>query len=298
MLLPRLIIKNLRQLFKSADLPKGMAFTYLLAPLEDVSDNALRTLCYRHGADLTFTEMTRVEGLARKNAATWSRLEMHDETPTLIQLLAAKEERLKRFLSLFEPAPCFKGFNFNVGCPSPDVTNLGQGAAMVKRISKLNKLVAIVKDSGYPISLKMRLGLNAFEKHKKAYLNTIKAVDADFFIVHSRHGGEIYDEPADWSVYPECVATGKPIYANGDVETREDVDKLRALGVAGVMLGRAAVRNPAIFGLLKGKPAPSFEELKKEYLALAERFNSPIKYRKNVLWYLGTEKKEDLPASG
>ena len=41
----------------------------MLAPLEDFSDNALRTLCYRHGADLTFTEMIRVEALAKKKSA-------------------------------------------------------------------------------------------------------------------------------------------------------------------------------------------------------------------------------------
>ncbi|MDO8481072.1 MAG: tRNA-dihydrouridine synthase family protein [Nanoarchaeota archaeon] len=269
-----------------------MDFKLMLAPLEDVSDNALRTLCFNHGADMTFTEMTRVEGLARKNAATWSRLDMHDDTPTIIQLLAAKEERLKRFLSMFEPKKCFKGFNFNVGCPSPDITSLGQGAAMVKRISKLNKLASIIRDAGYPISIKMRLGLNNFEKQKKAYLNTIKAVDADFFIVHARHGGQIYEELADWSVYPECVATGKDIYANGDIMAREGLERLKEMGVKGAMIGRAAVRNPAIFDHLKGKPVPSFEALQKEYIELADRFNAPFKYRKNVLWYLGTKKTE------
>ena len=58
-------------------------------------------------------------------------------------------------------------------------------------------------------------------------------------------------------------------------------------GAKGVMIGRAAVYNPAIFNLLKDKPAPSLEQLRKEYLELADQFNAPFKYQKNVLKRLG-----------
>jgi tRNA-dihydrouridine synthase len=36
----------------------------MLAPMEGVTDNAFRTLYYKNGADLTFTEMARVDNLA------------------------------------------------------------------------------------------------------------------------------------------------------------------------------------------------------------------------------------------
>jgi tRNA-dihydrouridine synthase len=53
---------------------------------------------------------------------------------------------------------------------------------MVKRISKVRKLVALVKENDYPCSIKMRLGLNKLEKERKVYLNLIDAVDADFLL--------------------------------------------------------------------------------------------------------------------
>ena len=73
-------------------------FQYMLAPMEGYTDNAFRRLCFEHGADLTFTEMTRIDGLARKNKVSLKRIEILDDTPTQIQLIGAKEASLEKFL--------------------------------------------------------------------------------------------------------------------------------------------------------------------------------------------------------
>jgi len=267
-------------------------FTYMLAPIEDMTDSAFRTICHKYGADLTFTEMTRVEGLAKKNRSTWKRLEFKDETPTVIQLLGAREIYFKRFLSMFEPQKGFQGFNLNLGCPSPDIVGLGYGCAMVKRISKVRKIAEIIKDRGYKTSIKMRLGLNKYEKEKKVYLNLINAVKADFFIVHARYGSQSYSEPADKKVYEECVKTGKNIIANGDIKTKEDVEQLKAIGVKGVMIGRAAISDPLIFSKLKGIHNTNLEQAKKEYLLLSEKYEAPFKYQKNIMKWIGRNVNE------
>ncbi|MFH1505591.1 MAG: tRNA-dihydrouridine synthase family protein [archaeon] len=259
----------------------------MLAPMEDITSNAFRTVCHKYGADLTFTEFARVEALARKNKSTWSRLDFKDETPIVIQLLGAKEYYFKKFLSMFEPHKGFQGFNLNCGCPSPDVIKLGQGCALVRRISKTRKIVSIFKDRGFKISVKMRLGLNQRDKENKVYLNLIDAVDADFFVVHARYGMQRYDEPADFKVYEECVRKGKDIVANGGITTKEHIEYLKSVGVKGAMIGRAAVNDPVIFSRLKGLAYPDIEDIKKEYLGLAEKYSEPFRYRKNVLKHIG-----------
>jgi len=264
-----------------------MPFIYMLAPLEDTSDNALRTLCHRYGADVTFTEMAYTLSLAHNNQSTLSRTQLYDDTPTWIQITGSQDNNLKRYLAHFEPRKGFLGFNFNVGCPSPHIIRNGLGCAMIKRVSKMKKLVAIVKEYGYHVSIKMRLGMNKFEREKKVYLNLIDAVDVDFFAVHARYGAQTYEDPADYSAIIECVKTGKPIIANGDIIDKGQVEYLQSQGVKGVMIGRAAVFNPAVFNLLKGKAVPPIEQLKQEYLELSDRFQSPFKYQKNVLKRLG-----------
>ena len=259
----------------------------MLAPLENVSDNALRELCFRHGADLTFTAMSRLSGLAAKNANTGKKIEILNGVPTQIQLAAQKENDLASFLGWFEPAKGFAGFNFNIGCPSPQYMKQGLGCAMMKRLSKLNRMMGLVKSHGYACSVKMRLGMNLFEKQNKVYLNVIKGVDADFFIVHARHGAERYDSPPDYSIFPECVATGKDIIANGNVDSPEKVALMRDMGVKGVMIGRAAVCDPGIFGRLKGLGEPDAAALRNEYLVLAGKYGTSNKLRNIVLKRLG-----------
>jgi tRNA-dihydrouridine synthase len=133
--------------------------------------------------------------------------------------------------------------------------------------------------------------LNRTEKANKVYLNLIDAVDADAFIVHARIATDTYATPADYEALAECAdhanARGKKVVANGDVHTKEQVAHVRAMGCAGVMIGRAAVFDPAIFDRLKGNDAPSAEALACEYEKLCAQFPSANKYRKNVSKRLG-----------
>ncbi|USN45308.1 MAG: tRNA-dihydrouridine synthase family protein [Candidatus Woesearchaeota archaeon] len=226
-------------------------FLLYMAPMEGITTPAFRKQCVECGADATFTEMARISGLARNNKSTVQKIEMPQNIPTYIQLSGPKENELNKFLSTFTPQPGFLGFNLNLGCPSPAVIREGAGCALIKRAAKVQQLVACIKAHGYNASVKLRLGRNQYEKEKKIYLKLIREVDADFFIVHARHGKEREEDPADTSVYPECVATGKIIIANGDIQTKKQIEELNAMGVRGAMIGRAAVNNPKIFSLLR-----------------------------------------------
>jgi tRNA-dihydrouridine synthase B len=272
-------------------------FLYMSAPLEDNSDNAYRTLCHTYGADVTFTEMIRCAGLVKHNKSTWSRLLHYDNTPTIVQLMCAKEQELEQFLSEFKPWGGFVGFNFNMGCPSPQVIRLGLGCAFLKRVAKAQRFVDIVRKYGYGVSIKIRLGMNAYEKEKRAYMNILRQVSADFFIVHLRHGKQTYENPADYTVLPEILATGKNIIVNGDIQTKEQVQKIQKLGASGVMIGRSAVYNPAIFLALKTNTQIPFEEITNTYLQLCEKYQTKPLYQRNIASRIGRQKtvyKTDL----
>ncbi len=262
-------------------------FQYMLAPIEGYTDNALRKLCFNHGADLTFTEMSKIDALYKKTTPSLKKTLLLDNTPTQIQILPGREDLLQKYLQKFKPSNGFRGFNFNLGCPSPKIKSVGKGAGMVKEITKANRLIKIIKSQGFPVSIKMRLGETALEKKEKVYLNLIKETDPDFFIVHARSGEDTYKDSADYSVFSECIDTGKKIIANGDINTIKIVDELKKVGVSGVMIGRSAVTNPAIFDLLKENKIPSFDKLKEEYLFLAEKYTSSPRHKKNVLMRIG-----------
>lgn len=228
-------------------------FELMLAPMEDYTDPEFRELCYKKGADSTFTEMARISALARGNKSTLERIKIPKPIPTYIQLIGSNEKDLDKFLHQFKPQKGFLGFNLNLGCSSPNMIRRGLGCALIKRISKVKKLVQTIRNHGYPVSIKLRLGMNKFEKEKKVYLNLINEINADFFIVHARHGQETYEDPVDSSVYEECVKTNKIIIANGGIKTKEQIQHLKSIGIKGAMIGRVATKNPNIFNELKVK---------------------------------------------
>ena len=227
-----------------------MKFQLMLAPMEGVTDAAFRALAHRNGADLTFTEIARVSNLARGKKGELARIAIPDSTPTQIQLAGSKLGEYEKFLSTFEAAGGFRGFNLNLGCPSPSFIRQGIGAAMIKRVARVQEIVRLVNGHGFECSIKLRLGLNQYEKERGAYLNLIKSVDASFFIVHARTAAQTELDPADVSVYKRCIATGKRIVANGGIKTREQAAEMKARGMYGAMIGRTAIGNPKIFSEL------------------------------------------------
>ncbi len=269
----------------------------MLASLERYSDSVFRTLAYNHGAELTFTEMAHVGSFLRRNKASLEKIEPRDATPVQIQILSSNEGKLDRFLSDFKPFDGFRGFNLNLNCPSKDVIRQGKGAAMVKRGAKTAKLVSLIKDHGHPVSVKIRLGLNQIEKEKKLYLNNLGKVDPDFFVVHAKHAAQTSGEKEDNSVYLECVeaARGIPVIANGGIETPETVQSLVEMGVRGVMMGRPAMGNPAIFDLMKNelgvndppKSVPTIDDLKREYDDIYEAIGGSDRYKSRFLNVVG-----------
>ena len=222
----------------------------MLAPMEGHTGPEFRELCYNNGADSTFTEMARISALARGNKSSLEKIKISKSVPTYIQLIGNNEKELIKFLQKFRSEKGFLGFNLNLGCPSPNMIKKGLGCAMIKRITKVKKLVKIIKDHGYSASIKLRLGMNKYEKEKKTYLNMVIEVNADFFIVHAKHGKENSKDPADFDVYKELVETNKIIIANGDIQTKKQIQFLKSLGIKGAMIGRAALDNPNIFSYL------------------------------------------------
>lgn len=227
-----------------------MKFLLMLAPMEGITDAPFRAMCHKYGADMAFTQMARVSNLARSKKGEMEKIKILDSTPTQLQLIGAKISDYDKFLKKFEPSGGFEGFNLNLGCPSPSFLRQGAGAAMIKRVERTRQICKLICDFGYSCSIKMRLGLNKFEKEKGAYLNLIENVDASFFVVHAKTAEQKDSEPADFSVYEKCVQTGKKIVANGGIKTKKQILKLKKEGLYGAMIGRAAIENPKIFETL------------------------------------------------
>lgn len=249
----------------------------MLSPLERVSDVGFRRVCHEQGAALTWTEMVYASDLVRPRGGRTGAdlIDTHDAaTPTGVQLLVDRTtardgwgvDLLRRALEALEEGAAtgrpewanLVAVDLNFGCPAPSLSRRGAGPAQLRRRSKVRALFEALAAWRRSTSLgigavgaKIRLGNNASEMAHKVHVPVAEAAaDAlDYLVVHARHGGQRSADAPTWEAIGEAkaAAAGSPlaVIANGDVRTPDDVRRVRRLtGCDGVMVGRAAMRNP------------------------------------------------------
>ena len=273
-----------------------------LSPMESVSDLGFRTLCYEHGASLTFTEMIRASALVHGNKATLSLVDTH--TPSIktgIQLLVGNKTILQKALSMIKEGIDSKDGQFsnlsvidlNFGCPSPEIINIGQGPALLKRTAKMKELLTTLRnESPLPCGIKIRLGLNEKDKKQKVYLRVLEIandIGLDYVTVHPKTATDSSLAPIDWKALQEIISKAKiPIIGNGLVVDGPSAKRMLDLGCTSVMIARAAVGNPWIFDEIEAylktgkqtstRTAPDYQKAWNTYSALAQKYGAKKKF--------------------
>ncbi len=164
--------------------------------------------------------------------------------------------------------------NLNIGCPSGTVVAKHKGAGMLLDPRSLDDCLAeIFSRCPIAVSIKTRMGLEQTEEFAQI-LEIYNKYPIKRLIIHARARSGMYksavDLPAFLAALPKCRC---PVWYNGDVFSPKDMDKLVGTdGLAGVMLGRGAVADPALPRLLRGGNGLSAGELKAFHDGLLERF--------------------------
>ncbi len=170
----------------------------------------------------------------------------------------------------------FREINLNVGCPSGTVFSKHKGAGMLTDLTALNALLERIcshaERAGYQISVKTRMGVRSTEEFP-AILKIYEKYPIKKLIVHARCRDDFYQGRADLKGFAEAASgCGLPLVYNGDIAAAGDLEALNAAApqIASVMIGRAAVANPALFRVLKGGEQLKRGELREFHDRLTE----------------------------
>ena len=231
-----------------------------LAPLAEFTDAPFRRLCGDLGADYAYTEMVSAAALFHGHRQTRHLMEtMAGEGPVACQLFGAKEEELAfaaREATALKCGDCPRFFelNLNAGCPMPRIMRSGAGAKLVANPDLVYRLLkAMVDNTSLPVTLKTRLGPRNGEKTIFELADAAERAGAKGLIVHARYTSQMHSGRVDLDTLAEVVRrTRLPVTGNGSVTAPEDVEAMSKTGVAAIMIGRAALKNPAIFTALRG----------------------------------------------
>ena len=242
----------------------------VLAPMAGFTDVAFRRICRRYGAGLVYTELVSVEGLVRESASTRHLLAAApDERPVAAHLYGHNPAAFAAAAAYAESLGCFDLIDINAGCPMPKIVRRGDGAGLIRNPRLLRDIVAAVRGAvRLPVTVKTRIGAAPDLANAEDLLRAAEDGGADALALHGRFTCHRHGGPADWETIARIKRLARiPILGNGGIGRAEQaVDRWRASGVDGVMIGRGALGNPWIFEnilrQLEGRPPrrPSLEE--------------------------------------
>lgn len=239
--------------------------TYL-APMEGVTDRSFRGLVLEQNPGAVGAACTEFLRVAQHPiAAERIALELGEPVPGVavgVQLMgndpAVVAETARRAVAV---GAAFVDLNF--GCPAPKVFQHCAGSALLGEPELLGALVrATVEAAGVPVTAKIRAGID-HDHEVEEIARRVEQAGAVLLTVHGRLRIEKYTQPTDWSRIRRTVAAVSiPVIGNGSAESPADIDRmLDETGCAGVMVGRAAIGNPWIFGAWRarrlGEPEPA-----------------------------------------
>jgi tRNA-dihydrouridine synthase B len=231
-------------------------FPLYLAPMAGVSDKIFRQLCKERGADVLVTEFVSSEGVFRRNARTRGYLDFDAiERPIGVQLFGGNAEHMaeaaRQVVDWVQP----DFIDLNFGCPVNKVVAKNGGSALLKDCPTLGRVVdAVVRAvAPLPVTAKIRTGWDDNSVNAISVAQLLESLGISALAVHGRTRAQGYSGAADWEVIAQvAAAVSIPVIGNGDLFSAADVAKRRAeSGIAGVMIGRAAMSSPWIFSQTK-----------------------------------------------
>ena len=189
--------------------------------------------------------------------------EENKEVKPKIQVLTGNAESFLRFAEDVKSLG-YDEININMGCPVQMVTKKGRGSGMLKDTEALDRfLYEIFDKSDVKITVKSRIGFSSSDELPHL-IDIFNKYPIEELTIHPRIREQFYKGTPDMEAFNFAYNNykGKFCY-NGDIWKKEDFDAIaeKYPNLSGVMIGRGAVKNPAIFREIRGGKSISTEEL-------------------------------------
>ncbi|MGL5732232.1 MAG: tRNA dihydrouridine synthase, partial [Bacteroidales bacterium] len=179
--------------------------------------------------------------------------------------------------------------DLNFGCPVKRVAGKGAGAGMLRDVPRMLDIISsVVKSVNIPVTVKTRLGWDHDSRIIVDLAEKIQDCGAEALAIHGRTRSQMYTGEADWTLIGEVKNNPRmhiPIIGNGDITTPQRAKEcFDTYGVDAIMVGRASIGRPWVFGEIKHyletgeeMPAMSFDAkldvLKQQVIQSVERLD-------------------------
>ena len=281
-------------------------FPAIQAPMAGITHSPFRMLVANYcKPGLFFSEMLSAKSVLFEDFNQSIYLKCIDtsiERPISYQIFASDEESAYNAAKRLNKEDYIDIVDFNLSCPAPEIAKKRKAGAFL--LSDLNLSLSILKSVKKaltkPFTVKVRIGMKEDRGFIKELIAVIEEAGANAITVHPRLVKQKLKGKSKWEYIGFVKDIAKiTVIGNGDVKSKEDFFKMiEETGCDGVMIGRACVQKPWIFGEIKGKTfninADFLVELYARMLEFYTSFFPPEKVLgriKEFTWYFSKNLK-------
>jgi tRNA-dihydrouridine synthase len=233
-----------------------MSKPFNLAPMAEISHRAFRELVEGFGGcDEYFTEMISAPALlAAGPFEKWYIDNGPCPEKLVFQLVGSDSAQIAKASAMLDTLEC-RGIDLNMGCCAPLIRKTGGGIAWMASVDRAGELVkAVRKAVKRRLSVKLRIGFTENFDYLAGFCRRLESEGAELITLHPRTAKEKLKRLARWDYVGALKQElGVPVAGNGDILTADDLNRRADGPCDGVMVGRAAIRQPWIFAQARKK---------------------------------------------
>lgn len=236
----------------------------LPAPMCGISDRPWRVFAREQGCPLVYTQMVSCEAMTRAGQdKSWALLDMYLERgPVCAQVFGGDPDHLADTARMLQDGGATI-VDLNMGCPVNKVVKANGGSALMTQPALVREIFKKMRAAlTIPFTVKFRAGWEKYGEEAFAIAQIAADEGLDALCIHARTRQQGFKGVADWTIIGELKKrVPLPVIGNGDVKSANDaVRMVRDFGADAVMVGRAGMGNPWLFGQIvarfKGEPDP------------------------------------------
>ena len=197
-----------------------------------------------------------------------------NKTNVTVQVLTNRADSFHKFEHKIRDLG-YDSVNINLGCPSGTVVKKNRGSGFLRDPEGIERFLdGVFDETKLKISIKTRSGFasgaeldNLMEVYNRYKLTSL--------IIHPRARADFYNGVPDMAVFEKAYNISQnDVCYNGNVFSKREYTEIceKFPRLEGVMFGRGAVMNPAIFREIKGGSSLETRELIEFTGILAERY--------------------------
>lgn len=243
----------------------------VLAPLAGIGNLPFRHLAKQGGCGLVCAEMISANGLVHRTRGSLQMLAIDPaERPISIQIFGNEPALMAEAGRMVEAAGA-DILDINCGCSVRKVLKTGSGAALMRDPAQAERILSAVRAAvRLPLTVKIRSGWEPSGQQALEFARMAQGCGVQAIAVHPRTATQGFGGKADWSIIGRIrEALTIPVIGNGDIAcAAQAMAMFEQTGCAAVMIGRASVGNPWLFGQI----VDLLEARSERSIGLAERF--------------------------